>query len=58
MEQERVNGDVWLPTRMAFAGSVRILLVKGIHAQLDITYSDYKKFVVDSRVVSTGENRN
>ena len=57
MEQERVNGDVWLPTHVAFAGSVRILLVKAIHAQLDITYRDYKKFVVDSRVVSTGDNR-
>jgi len=30
-------------------------LVEGVRAQLDITYSDYKKFVVDSRVVSTGE---
>jgi len=57
MEQARVNGDMWLPTRIALAGSARILLVKGVHAQLDITYSDYKKFVVDSRVVSTGENR-
>ncbi len=55
MEQARVTGDVWLPTRIALAGSARILLVKGIHAQLDIAYSDYKKFVVDSRVVSTGE---
>ena len=55
MEQARVNGDVWLPTHIALAGSARILLVKGVRAQLDITYSDYKKFVVDSRVVSTGE---
>lgn len=52
MEQARVNGDVWLPTRIALNGSARILLVKGVHAQLDITYSDYKKFVVDSRVIS------
>jgi hypothetical protein len=56
MEQARVNGDVWLPTRIALAGSARILLVKGIRAQLDIAYSDYKKFVVNSRVVPpTGE---
>jgi hypothetical protein len=52
MEQARVSGDIWLPTRIALTGSARILLVKGVHAQLDITYSDYKKFVVDSRVVS------
>jgi hypothetical protein len=55
MEQARVSGDVWLPTRIALAGSARILLVKGVHAQLDIMYSDYKKFDVDSRAVSTGE---
>jgi hypothetical protein len=57
MEQARVSPDVWLPTHIALAGSARLLLFKGVHAQLDIAYSDYKKFVVDSRVVSTGDNR-
>ena len=57
MEQARVSGDVWLPTHIGLSGSARILLVKGIHAELDLTYSDYKKFVVDSRVVRTGDNQ-
>ncbi len=51
MEQARVNGDVWLPTRIALSGSARILLVKGVRAQLDIVYSDYKRFTATSRVV-------
>ena len=31
------------------------LLVKGYHADILFTYSDYKKFQTDSRMVSTGE---
>ena len=30
----------------------RLALIKGIHAELIMTFSDYKKFQVDSRVVS------
>jgi hypothetical protein len=55
IEQSRVAGDVWLPKRIALNGSARILLVKSIRAQIDHTYSNYKRFQVDSRVVSTGE---
>jgi hypothetical protein len=57
MEQQRVNNEVWLPKRIALQGSARLLLVKGLHMQIDITYSDYKKFQTDSRVVATGEAR-
>jgi hypothetical protein len=32
--------------------SARLLLVKGYHKSLDITFSDYKKFQTDSRVVT------
>jgi hypothetical protein len=55
IENTRVNDEVWLPKRIALTGSARILLVKGIRAQIDFAYSNYKKFQVDSRVVSTGE---
>jgi hypothetical protein len=57
MEQLRVNNEVWLPKRIALQGSARLLLVKGLRMQIDITYSDYKKFQADSRVVATGEAR-
>ena len=57
MEQTRVNNEVWLPKRIALEGSARLFLVKGLHTQLDFTYSQYRKFQTDSRVVSTGEAR-
>ena len=57
MEQTRVNNEVWLPKRIALEGSARLFLVKGLHTQLDFTYSGYRKFQADSRVVSTGEAR-
>jgi hypothetical protein len=43
MEQGPVGGGVWLPTRIALSGSVRIMLVKSIRAQLEMTYSQYRK---------------
>ena len=55
MEQTRVNDEVWLPKRIALEGSARLFLVKGMHTQLDFTYSQYRKFSTDSRVISVGE---
>ena len=43
MEQARVSGDVWLPTHIALTGTARILFVKSIRAELDMTYRDYRK---------------
>jgi hypothetical protein len=55
MEQARINGEVWLPKRIALEGSARLFLVKGLHTQLDFTYSQYRKFQAESRVVPAGE---
>lgn len=57
MEQTRVNNEVWLPKRIALEGSARLFLVKGLHTQLDYTYSEYRKFQADSHVVSAGDSR-
>jgi len=53
MEQTRVNSEVWLPKRVWIDASARIVLVKGFHKSLDITFSDYKKFQADARMVAT-----
>ncbi|MBZ5621933.1 MAG: hypothetical protein LAQ69_24885 [Acidobacteriia bacterium] len=53
MEQTRVNGEVWLPKHVTLEASARLILVKGFHKSLDFTFSDYKKFQTDSRIVST-----
>jgi hypothetical protein len=55
IEQTRVNDEVWLPKRILLAGSARILLVKGFTGEVDLTYSAFKKFTVESRVVSMGQ---
>jgi hypothetical protein len=54
LEQTRVNDEVWLPKREYMAGSGRIALVKRLAEDDEITWSDYKKFRVESKVV-TGE---
>jgi len=48
VEQERVNQEIWLPTRAEINLGVRVLLVKGININQTITYGDYKRFSVDA----------
>lgn len=57
VEMTRVNNEVWLPKRILVAGSARVMLIKGFTGEIDLTYSDFKKFTVDSRVVVTGSSR-
>lgn len=51
MEYTRVNDEVWLPKRFTVAAAARILLVKGLHEEEDQTYSAYKKFSAESRMI-------
>ena len=52
LEQSRVDAGVWLPKRIALEGSARLFLVKGLHTQLDFTYSAYRKLQPDSRIAA------
>jgi hypothetical protein len=52
IELTRVNDEVWLPKRILLTGTARILLVKGYTGEIDLTYSAFKRFTADSRVVS------
>lgn len=51
VEYTYVNGEVWLPKRETFTASARVLLLKGIHQEGDSTFTNYKKFTTDSRMV-------
>ena len=51
----RVNDEVWLPKAIRITGSARVLLVKGFRGEIEIGYSNYKKFTAESRVVSVGQ---
>lgn len=48
VEQERVNQEIWLPTRAEINLGVRVLLVKGLNINHTITYGDYKRFSVEA----------
>lgn len=53
-EQTRVNDEVWLPKRLEAGGSARVALLKRYRGNLEVTFSDYKKFQTDSRIVAVG----
>ena len=51
----RVNDELWVPKSVALKASARLVLLKKVNVEQEITFSDYRKFQTDSRVVSTGE---
>ena len=51
IEQAHVNQEVWLLKSATVRASARVALIKSVHEELIVTFSDYKKFQVDSRVV-------
>ncbi len=52
-ENQRINGELWAPKRVAVRASVRLALLAKAKADTEITFTDYKKFQTDSRLVST-----
>ncbi|MGH9768305.1 MAG: hypothetical protein ACREAB_12790 [Blastocatellia bacterium] len=48
IEQERVNQEIWLPSRAEINLGARLLLFKGININQTITYRDYKRFSVEA----------
>jgi hypothetical protein len=54
-EQKRVQGEVWMPNRVRARVNARLAFLKKINAEVDVTYSDYRKFQADSRVTETME---
>ncbi len=48
MEQDRINNEIWLPTRADISLSVKVLLVKSINAFQTVDYGNYKRFNVDA----------
>jgi hypothetical protein len=52
-EQTRVNDEIWLPKFEHASGSGRLGLVKKISQEQDLTWSNYRKFQVESKIVST-----
>ena len=53
-EQTRVNNEVWLPQREYLRGTGRVGLLKRLEEDDEITWSNYRKFQVNSRIVPAG----
>jgi hypothetical protein len=54
-EQTRVNDEVWLPQHVSFKFDARIALLKGYNIDGEQTFSDYKKFRTDTKILGYGE---
>lgn len=54
-EQKRVNDEVWLPARATALLNARVGLVKSFRISSEVTWSGYRKFRSDSRMVSVEE---
>ncbi|HUO61360.1 MAG TPA: hypothetical protein VMU24_11880 [Candidatus Acidoferrales bacterium] len=50
LEQEFVNGEVWLPSMVDASLGARILLLKSAHERIIDRFSDYRKFRVESKI--------
>jgi hypothetical protein len=51
-EQTEVNSELWFPKRLFLAGSGRVGLIKRLAEDQEIQWSNYKRFSVDSKVVT------
>src|ERR1017187_2810785 len=51
-DQAEVNSELWLPKRLLLTGSGRIGLIKRLSQDEEIEWSNYKKFSVDSKIVT------
>lgn len=56
-EQTRINNELWLPKHAVISGAARIALLKKFSVRQETTWSNYKKFQVDSKIVETPDAR-
>lgn len=54
-EQTRVNDEVWLPKGVHIRGDAKLGLLKTFRLEVDLAYSDYRKFTTESKIVGTEE---
>lgn len=54
-EMMRVNNELWVPKDISLKASARLALFKKVNAEQTVTFTDYRKFQTDSRIVTTGD---
>jgi hypothetical protein len=55
LEQTRVNDEVWLPKHVDVRFDARLVLLKRLSMDIDVSFRDYKKFVTESIIRPLGE---
>jgi hypothetical protein len=51
LQQTRVNEEVWLPLRVDVRLDARVALLKGVNEDFHVTYSEYRKFRTETKIV-------
>ena len=57
LDSTRVNDEVWLPRHFDLKLSARVLLLARLREELDFSFSKYRRFQAESRIVSTEESK-
>ena len=55
LEQTRVNDEVWLPKSFSLKMDARVVLLKSLNMDIDVSFRDYKKFVAATTIKPLGE---
>lgn len=50
-EQARVNDEIWLPSHLRVTADARIGYIRRFRRDIEVQYSDYKKFQTESKMV-------
>ncbi len=51
-EQARVNDEIWLPAAAKIYADARVLFLKRMRTEVDLTFRNYRKFQADSHLVA------
>jgi hypothetical protein len=49
-QRRRINDEIWLPSMVHASAKIRALLLVGLNLDIETSYSDYKKFSVETKV--------
>jgi hypothetical protein len=55
LEQTRVNDEVWLPKHFTLKANARVVLLKTLNLDWDVTFRDYRKFTTATTIKPIGE---
>ena len=56
MEQQKINGEVWLPRQFLFRGKASLLVViERVHGRTQVEMSDYRKFRTGATILGSSD---